>query len=187
MQLENCRRQLEDARKDKVVAENEVMEMKRELNVSKKEKDVLRVELESNCKRFENQNIDSKSLHKKEILELTERLNIIQSLLEKETNDHALTKLALAHLRLHFAKDWIKNILTNWIFSSSLWLILIIANRENWSTEPTEFTFARKDQYINIHFLSWSHEGKFKKLTIFINGWNKSHEKLHREEISNLN
>ena len=107
--LEDCQGRLEDGIRDKKSAEVELVKMKHELEAVQKRNKVLQIELEKQQvlqeKFLENQNISLRSLYEKEITDLLERLEKTELSLEKEKNEHTITKKALAHLRLHFAGE----------------------------------------------------------------------------------
>ena len=107
--LELCQDRLKDAIRDKKSAELELVSVKHELESVGKRKKVLQLEvakqrvLQEKC--LENQNISLRSRYEKEITDLLERLEETKLCLEKERNEHCITKKALAHLRLHFARE----------------------------------------------------------------------------------
>ena len=106
---EDCQCRFENAIRDKKSAELELVKMKHELEAVQKQNKVLQFEFEKQQmlqeKLLENQNISLRSLYEKEITDLLERLDKTEICLEKEKNEHTITKKALAHLRLHFADE----------------------------------------------------------------------------------
>ena len=107
--LELCQDRLKDAIRDKESAELELVSVKHELESVGKQKKVLQLEVEKQRvlqeKLLENQNISLRSRYEKEITDLLERLEETELCLEKERNEHYITKKALAHLKLHFASE----------------------------------------------------------------------------------
>lgn len=107
--LEVCRARLENATRETKVAELELVRMKNELEAVQKRNKLIQIEFEKQQvlqeKRLENQNVSLRSLYEKEVTDLLQRLERTELCLEKERNEHTITKKALSHLRLHFAGD----------------------------------------------------------------------------------
>ncbi|XP_028407554.1 coiled-coil domain-containing protein 160 homolog [Dendronephthya gigantea] len=107
--FEICQDRMEKAIEDRKSAELELARIKHELEKVGKQNKVLQLELEKQKalerRLLENQNVALRSLHEKEITDLLERLETSEACLEKERNEHAITKKALVHLRLHFAAE----------------------------------------------------------------------------------
>ena len=107
--LEDCRARLENATTETKVVELELVRMRNELEAVQKQNKLIQIEFENQQmlqeKRLENQNVSLRSLYEKEIADLLQRLERTELCLEKERNEHTMTKKALSHLRLHFASD----------------------------------------------------------------------------------
>lgn len=107
--LEDCQGRFKDAIRDKESTELELVKFKHELEVVQKQNKMLKLELEKQKtlqeKLLENQNVSLISLYEREMTDLVERLEEAKLCLEKEKNEHAINKKALAHLRLHFTSD----------------------------------------------------------------------------------
>ena len=107
--LECCQDRLEEAIIDKKSADLELVKIKHELEAVEKQRKVLQLEVEKQRvlqeKLLENQNVSLRSRYEKEITDLLQRLEETELFLEKEKNEHSITKKALAHLRLHFAGE----------------------------------------------------------------------------------
>lgn len=105
--LQDCRARLEDAARETKVTELELFRMKNELEAAQKRNKVLQLEFEKQQvlqeNLLENQNVSLRSLYERELTDLLQRLEKTELCLEKERNEHAITKNALAQLRLHFA------------------------------------------------------------------------------------
>ena len=107
--LEICQDQMKNAMEDKKSAKLELVRVKHELEKVRKQNKALLLKLEKQKalerRLLENQNVALRSLHEKKITDLLERLESSEACLEKEKNEHTITKKALVHLRLHFATE----------------------------------------------------------------------------------
>ena len=107
--LEESQRLLQDTVTQKENYELELLRITKEHEHTRKNNKKLKLELESQRKLHEqlmkNQKSALELLQAKEVHMLTNRLKLTESELEKEKNDHCITKKALEHLRLHFASE----------------------------------------------------------------------------------
>lgn len=104
--LEECQEFLEVAISARECSEVELVQTKNKLEVSQKELEILKSELEKQTmmqdRMLKNQKTALELIHAKEVYILTTKLEETQMRLEKEQNGHTISKKALEHLQLHF-------------------------------------------------------------------------------------